>query len=132
MPPLLSIGNPEMLTSTIVTSLSSSPSTAHRAHLQHLTLTPNLRYKSAPSTGSANAYSDAGNSNASRCVRTSGVEVCVAKGVYGGEDAGVFLGAAVAVVPHGPEVGAGVGGGGQGEEGYEAEEEDAEAAVEHV
>lgn len=62
----------------------------------------------------------------------SSVEISVAEYTDCGHDAGVLLQAAVAVVPHGPEVWAGGGGGGQGEKGDETQEEDAEAAAEHL
>lgn len=62
----------------------------------------------------------------------SSVEVYGAELRDCGDDAGVLLQAAVAVVPHGPEVWAGGSRCGQREEGDEAQEEDAEAAAEHI
>ena len=62
----------------------------------------------------------------------SSVNVSVAELVDGAEDADVFACALQFVLVHCPEIGAGEGGGDEGEEGDEAQKEDAEAAAEHL
>lgn len=128
----LTVGDPEVLAPIIVRSESATPVVTCSTHLQHLALAPNLRHKSAPVAGSADTDLHSRYVDTLSGIGVSSVEVHGAELVDCGDDADVFLHAAVAIVPHGPEVWAGGDGCGEGEESDKAEEEDAEAAAEHL
>ncbi|KAG9998736.1 hypothetical protein KCU78_g16282, partial [Aureobasidium melanogenum] len=118
--PFLTVGDPEVLASIIITPVSTTPAITHRAHLQHLILTPNLRNKSAICAASADTEVNSLEGDALSGISMASVQVYRAELRDCSDDTGVLLQAAIAVVPHGSEVWAGGGGRGEGEEGDEA------------